>query len=361
MKILLLGEFSSFHKNLKDGLIALNHDVTIASAGDGWKELTGDINLGSNRTGFKGNLEKIIKLFKYYNYFKDYDVVQFIKPCPFVRVLGINRLIVSKLIKNNKKVFLVGAGATDENSVIADFFETKFKYPQLYQEIKKNQPLLWSQTPKGRNYNDWLLKSINGYIPIMYEYAQGYRNISCSKLCSTVPIPINVDKIVYEKNIVGKKIIFFHGLIRESVKGTPLIRRAMKRLENNYPSEVICIIDGKMPLDKYLELLKKVNVVVDQTYFSSNAMNALYSLALGKVVLGGGEPESLKEFELKESPVIPIKPNVDDIYRELETLVKSRAKITEIGEESRKFVENNHDYKIIAQRYVELWTRPKVR
>ena len=37
MKILLLGDFSAVHKNLKDGLLELGHDVVLASDGDGFK------------------------------------------------------------------------------------------------------------------------------------------------------------------------------------------------------------------------------------------------------------------------------------------------------------------------------------
>ena len=37
MKILLLGEYSAIHKNLREGLISLGHEVNLASNGDGWK------------------------------------------------------------------------------------------------------------------------------------------------------------------------------------------------------------------------------------------------------------------------------------------------------------------------------------
>ena len=39
MKILLLGEYSSLHRYLKEGLFEIGYkDVTLASNGDGWKE-----------------------------------------------------------------------------------------------------------------------------------------------------------------------------------------------------------------------------------------------------------------------------------------------------------------------------------
>jgi glycosyltransferase involved in cell wall biosynthesis len=249
----------------------------------------------------------------------------------------------------------VGAGATSQNTYIADFCEKKFKYPGLYEQIKKSNPLMWSQTAEGREYNQWLLNKISGYIPIMYEYAQGYRDVNYSKLCPTIPIPMNTEKIQYQDNQIKEKLVIFHGLNREGVKGTSLIKEAMERLQNNYPNEVECVIDGKMPLETYIEFLKRVNVVIDQAYSVSVGVNGVYNLAMGKVVVGGGESEFLQEYNLESSPLIPIQPSVDDIYNQLESLVKRKDELLEMGRASRKFAEYLHDYKKVAQQYVNVW------
>lgn len=355
VKILLLGEFSALHKNLKEGLVILGYDVTIASAGDGWKSIEGDINLGSTRKGFIGKFEKLINLLKAIPKFKNFDVVQFVAPVLFPKAFGLNSFIVNYILKNNKKVFLVGAGCND--SATADFFENKLKYPQFYKEIKKSNPAMWSQTPKGRKYNAWLLDKVNGYIPIMYEYAQGYRDIGYSKLCPTIPIPMNIDKIQYADNVVGEKLVIFHGLNREGVKGTPIIREAMEKLQREYPNDVECVIDGKMPLDVYLNFLKRINVVIDQAYSVSIGVNGVYNLAMGKVVVGGGEPEFLDEFNFQSSPLLPIQPTVEDIYNQLELLLKRKNQILDMGKASREFAEQLHDYKKVAQQYLDVWGR----
>ncbi len=355
LKILLLGEFSALHKNLKEGLVALGHDVTIASDGDGWKGIKGDVFLGSSKSGVLGKIDKAINLIKVIPVFKDYDVVQFMAPVLFPNVLGINRFIVKNIIKKNKKVFLVAAGATPQNSVIADFCEKQFKYPQWYQEIKKVNPTMWSQTEKGRKYNRWMLDNIHGLIPIMYEYAQGYRDIGYKKLCPTIPIPMNIDKIHYQDNVVQNKLVIFHGLNNEGVKGTPLIRKAMARLQENYPDDVECVIDGKMPLETYLTFIRRVNVVIDQVYSVSVGVNGVYSLAMGKAVVGGGEAEFLKEYGVTSSPLIAIQPSVDDIYHKLENLLKRQDEMIDIGRASRHFAEAVHDYKKVAQQYLDVW------
>lgn len=355
MKILLLGEFSGLHKNLKDGLVELGHDVTIASGGDGWKGIEGDINLGTSKKGIIRIFEKIYNILKAVPKFKNYDIVQFISPVVFPKLLGINDFIVNYILKKNNKIFLSGAGAIPQNTVLADFCEHTYKYPQLYNEYKGTNPEMWSQSKRGREYNQWLFEQINGYIPISYLYAQGFRDIKYEKLCPTISIPMNIDEIKYADNIVSEKLIIFHGLNREGIKGTPLIRQAMEKLQKDYPDKVECVLDGKLPLEKYLQLLRRVNIVVDQVYSSSVGVNGVYSMAMGKIVVGGGEPEFLKELGIKNSPIVSIQPDVSDIYNKLETLVKNQDKILDMGRSSRKFAETVHDYKKIAQQYVDVW------
>ena len=93
MKILLLGEFSSLHKYLKEGFQALGHDVTLASSGDGWKKIGGaDIVFPSTSGNFFQCLKALIfDTWLISRKFKGYDVVQLINPVIFS--LRINRMI----------------------------------------------------------------------------------------------------------------------------------------------------------------------------------------------------------------------------------------------------------------------------
>ncbi|MDX3775805.1 hypothetical protein QE250_16965, partial [Chromatiaceae bacterium AAb-1] len=83
MKILLLGDFSALHKNLKEGLVALGHDVTIASNGDGWKKVDTDINLYYPRKNFLDHMKYRFFLLKQLLSIKGYDVVQLVNPFIF--------------------------------------------------------------------------------------------------------------------------------------------------------------------------------------------------------------------------------------------------------------------------------------
>lgn len=357
MKILLLGEFSSFHNLLKEGLQEIGHEVVLASSGDGYRNVKRDIDLAKNRSwGLLKDAEHAVRLFQLSNEFKGFDVVQLMSPIIFPMKFGINEKLLKKLKENNNKLYLVGAGASTQNTIIADFLQNHFKYPQLY-KLAKTEELkeMWSQTDEGRKYNSWLHDLIDGYIPIMYEYAEGYRMQNHEKLKKTIPIPANIDEIQYVGCGVKKKIRIFHGISRAD-KGTKLISEALENVENKYPNDVEVILKGNLPLKQYLEILDSTNIVIDQTYAVSYGVNAVYNLAKGKIVLGGGEEECLKEFGITHSPMIPISPDVKDIELKIEELIAQKTNLDEIGFASRKYAEEIHDYKNVASDYIKTWS-----
>ena len=111
-----------------------------------------------------------------------------------------------------------------------------------------------------------------------------------------------------------------------------------------------------MPLKDYLEKLKTVNILVDQCKEHCYGLNALYAMAEGRIVLGGASQKSLAELNLKSSPVIHIEPNVDMIVEQLENLISQKDNFEKMGFQSRKFVEEYHDCKVIAKQYLDLWS-----
>lgn len=125
-----------------------------------------------------------------------------------------NKVLIRILKYRNKKLFVIGAGCVD--TFTCDFFEDGFRYKEFYRAIKNHYKVdkLWGQTTKGRDFNKWLFRKIDGYIPIMYEYAEGHRRINQNKLKSTIPIPMKLDEFIYEKNLVKDKVIIFHGISR---------------------------------------------------------------------------------------------------------------------------------------------------
>ena len=352
MKILLLGDFSAFHKNLKEGLCELGHEVTLVSHGDSWKKISNDISLQSPHKGIRGKLDrKYIRPIKLLPKLSGFDIIQFINPLQFSQSFNYNGKLISLLIKRNKKSFLVAAG--DDSFYFK--FAPNMKYSPLPTSIEideNNRRPVWEKK-KTIRWNHTMANLVNGIIPIMYEYAQGYKEFS--NLQATIPIPMNIKDITYKENVVKDKIVIFHGLNRPGFKGTAQISQAMDIIQKRYPDKVETIIKGNMPLDDYLDLLDRTNIIIDQIYSYSYGVNAVYSLAMGKVTLSGCEPECLKEFNVENSPIINITPEVSQIVSVLEELIIHPEKVLEIGKLSRKYAEELHDYKKIAQKYIDTW------
>ena len=352
MKILLFGEFSGLHKNLKEGLLELGHEVTIAAGADGFKNIPRDINLDSRLTGVLGQLSTRAKPFLNLPKLSGHDVVQIINPF-FPNAKYFPKQFFYFLLKNvNKKFFVLGAGSDayfwrkGRKRLRYGPFDDTLKY-----DIKADS--FYMQSDKAFKYNKKIVETSDGLIPILYEYEVSYHG--CSKRLNTIPLPINTKAVEYQANSVGSKIVIFHGLSRYGFKGTRHVEEAYGELKKKYPNELELIIEGQLPLDEYLKILRKANVVIDQVNSYSIAMNGLYALAMGKVVIGGSEPEALRSIGANYSPVINVKPTKESIVMAVEKLLASRASIPQLGLEGRKFVEEVHCHVKVASKYVSTW------
>lgn len=354
MKILLLGEYSGFFTNLKKGLIELGHEVTLASTGDGWKKIEGtDYQLYKcgNKNNFEAAINCIISPYLRRRDLYGYDVVQMISTTIYPG--SINKIMLKSIMQHSKKSFVSVAGGCA--SLYRSYISGELGYytfddnPELCERFKgegKKGKRLWDQEA-------FIYDNVNGIIPIMYEYAVGVRHHNKCK--QTIPLPFDCDGINYLPNKVNGKIRIAHGVIREKSKGTSYIKEAMKIVQRKYPDKVEILLDGKMPLDKYLEWLRGCNILIDQCKEHCYGMNALYAMAEGRIVLGGASYNSLAEFGISKCPVIHIKPDVQQIVEQLEKLIVKKSEFEQLGYESRKFVEEFHDSKRIAQMYLDVW------
>lgn len=360
MKVLLMGEFSGLSTNLKNGLLELGIDCTLASIGDGWKKIPGaDIPLY--------NVEEKSTLKKFYNYiiepyknrdrFSGYDVVQMVYPVLFKP--AINKRMLDYIKANNGSLFVSIAGGC--SPVYESYVDGRLGY-YIYDNNPESCHRYVSKRWKFRSIVEqekYGYRIADGIVPIMYEYAVGVRDFdNCKK---TIPIPFDSTKIEYSPNVVKGKIRILHGIIREKSKGSDIIKQALDIIQKRHPNDVEVIIDGKMPLNDYLNLLKSVNILVDQCKEHCYGLNALYAMAEGRIVLGGATENSLKEYHLDSSPVFHIGPDVNQIVDQLEYVISRKNDFEELGYNSRKFVETFHNHARIAQLYVDMWTEEKTK
>ncbi|MDB2549240.1 hypothetical protein N9X44_00725 [Porticoccaceae bacterium] len=352
MKILLFGEFSGLHRNLKEGLLELGHEAVIASGHDGYKMIKGDINLDKTMSGFFGLVEARVKPFARLPILRNYDVVQIVNPFfPNARYFP-KQIFYSILQKLNKKFFVLGAGS---DAYFWRHGREKLKYGPFDDFLKYDvkSSTFYMESDKAYAYNKKIVDSSDGVIPIMFEYETSYE--SCPRRLKTIPLPINTQSIEYQDNTLSSKLVVFHGLSRYGFKGTRHVESAYLSLAKKYPNDLELVIDGQLPLTEYLRLMRRTNVVIDQVYTHSLGMNGVYALAMGKVVIGGAEPESLSSLGIDSSPVLNVTPDKESIIRTVEYLLDNRASIPEMGFNSRNFVEKYHCHIKVAEQYVSTW------
>lgn len=219
-------------------------------------------------------------------------------------------------------------------------------------DIKKPSHKFQSAKYLKKNYE--IAKLFDGIIPVMYDYHVGYREFSNCK--NIIPLPIDTHKITYTPgNFEQGPLNIFHGLTRYGFKGTKFIEEAFEVFGNRYPNDVNLIIKGKLPLGKFLQLMRKQHVVLDQVNSHSMGMNALYALASGKITMSGSEDVANIANYGRSSPAINLLPCKEYILRKLEILLDNRSNLAKLALQGREFVVQHHDAKTVAKKYMKAW------
>lgn len=356
MKVLLIGEYSGLNNELKNALLDSGHDVTLAAASDFYKKYPSDISLGYGDNIFSYKLRQFFLPLINLKKFVGYDVVHLVNFYVIPRSPILNLFFVRFLKENNGCVTLSGAGS---DPFFVRYSETTMRYSPIppHEKYDRDGKPYYMRSSRHLEYMHQYMSYVDAVIPIMYEYystfcAAGYEE----KTVFPVPIPINCDNIKFSGFSSSKdKIVFFHGLNRPGFKGTRLIEKCFDKLSAKYGDHVECVVSGKMPFKEYIDFISRVNVSVDQVYSYSLAMNALYSMAQGKVVCGGAEPESFILYGGSAPPVFNITPDADDTFRVMENILDNKGGLKFLSEASRLFVESNHSPKIVARKYSEVW------
>ena len=366
MKILLIGEYSNVHNTLAMGLRQLGHQVTVMSNGDFWKDYPRDIDV-SRSPGKLGGIRLMLRLWSLLPKMCGYDVVQLINPMFFE--LKAERLFFYYrwLRRHNKKVFL-GAFGMDWYWVHTCCNSHPLRYSDfnIGQELRTDEAAMkeqhdWLSTAKER-LNKIIAADCDGIITGLYEYHVCYEPYFPDKI-RFIPYPIAGDTEATGttentgttgKNESPKMLTLFIGISRDrsAYKGTDIMLKAATAIANKYPAQVrLCKAEG-LPFDEYQQKMEQSDVLLDQLYSYTPAMNALLAMSKGIVVVGGGEPENyeiLHETELR--PIINVTPDYDSVFQAIEQLVLHPERIPLLKQQSIAYIKRHHDYVKVAHQY----------
>ena len=363
MKILLLGEYSNVHATLAEGLRQLGHKVTVVSNGDFWKNYPHDIDV-SRPTGRMGGLRLLLRLYTLLPRLRGYDIVQLINPMFFE--LKAERLtwFYRYLRRHNRRV-LLGAFGMDYYWV----HELTTRKPLRYSDFNFGDQLR-TDAEALRYQQDWLgtakeqlckliANDCDAIIAGLYEYWACYQPLFPDKT-TFIPYPVKPAEQPSTKRAQASKVVVFIGINRErsAYKGTDIMLQAALDIRKKYPHRMKLNIAESVPFEEYSQMLAKSDVLLDQLYAYTPAMNALLAMSKGIIVMGGGEPENydiIHERELR--PIINVEPTYESVYQQLEQLILNPDRIPELKRQSIEYIRRHHDYLKVARQYVALYKK----
>ena len=368
MKILLLGEYSNVHWTLACALRKLGHEVCVVSNGDEWKGYPSDIAL-TRKPGRLGSIAYLYKVLRLLPKLRGYDVVQLINPVHFIDLKAERGIrIYNYLRRHNKRVFL-GAFGYDHYYVYDSIVRRTLRYCDYYTPTREVHHE-WNTA----NEHDWLhtfkketnihiAKTCDGIISGLYEYDVAYRPYFPEKT-TFIPLPIELSETINASqppaSKADRKLRFFIGIQRHrtALKGTDIMLRALERLVANYPDQAEMVKAESVPFAQYKEMMRSSDVLLDQIYSYTPAMNALLAMSQGLIVVSGGEKENYAILDEKElRPIINVQPDEADIYYQLEQLVLHPERIPQLKRDSIEYVRRHHDSIKVAKQYLEAWKK----
>ncbi len=380
MKILLLGDYSNLHWTLAEGLRRLGHEATVVSDGDYWKGYRRDVNLKRRSMGRLDSLRYVWDCIRLLPRLKGYDVVQLINPL-FLDLKPEKILPFYKYIRKRNGKMFVGAFGMDYYWVKTCLDCRTFRYsdfnigPRSRADEPQNRRLIdeWLNGAKG-----WLCQRVmedcDGIPAGLYEYFAVYRQWFPEKT-TFIPAPLQLPPIGGEPQTEKADVLplsggdrggltFFIGIQRgrSAYKGTDVMLRALERVKEKYPERCEVVKAESVPFEQYKRMMADCDVLLDQLYSYTPAMNALLAMAQGLVVVGGGEPENyeiLGETELR--PIVNVLPSEDDVFLKLENLVLHPEQIPLLKRQGLEYVRRHHDPVKVAERYLDFWQQTPPR
>ncbi len=364
MKILLIGEYSNVHWTLAEGLRALGHQVTVVSDGDRWKGYPRDIDLRRRSMGWADTARYLIDIWRTLSRLRDYDVVQLINPV-FLD-LRAERILpcYQRLRRQNGRMFLgsfgidkpwVEEGQKPETLRYSDFYiNGQRRHNAFTDEMEAN----WLHGTKATLF-DAIAHDCDGIIAGLYENYVCCQAHYGDKL-HFIPLPINTSAIQRKQpHPEYPGIRFFIGVqkARSEYKGTDIMLRALEVLQERHGKQMQVVRAESVPYSEYQDLMNASDVLLDQLYSYTPAMNGLLAMTKGLVLVGGGEEEHyalLGERQLR--PIVNVQPTQEDVVQQIEQrLLMHPDDLQQLSEDSILYIHRHHHHLRVAEQYLQCW------
>ncbi|GEA62000.1 glycosyltransferase [Vibrio comitans] len=382
MKVLLVGEYSGVHSNLKS-IVGNKADVTTISDGDGYKSYKRDINLSSEYPWYyRSYMVHVLEflglkgLRSFYldrdiiRELKGHDVVQLINTAPISRYGSLaNFLLIRYLKENNKKIFLSAVG--DDFTWVSYSLNGSFKYSAMDRlSFRTLKSYLYSlKYIYGFGYrilDRYVLNSVKAIIPGLVDYDIPYRGNT--KKTTLIPLPIkweSYDKAIQLYNehvsdvmVEKENLIIFHGWQKgkENRKGNDVFDDVINSLKDDIDFDYRVV--SNVSYDDYLTSFTDSTLFFDQLFSYDMGMNALIGLANGKIVFSGFEAHScLDEYPSIHTIGINATPDSKQLRKNIELVLRDFNLRKSIIRNGLEYIIKHHNPAVISDAYLEVWSK----
>lgn len=160
-----------------------------------------------------------------------------------------------------------------------------------------------------------------------------------------VPLRVDLSKFVpCYPEINKKKVRIVHAPSKRKGKGSEYVIAVMNELKSLYNNVEFIMVEGKKQSEAF-EIYKTADIIVDQLIIGTYGVFSIEAMAMGKPVVTYISDEMINNFP-EELPIINA--SEADIKEKLIYLINNPVERYEVGVNSRKYVEDYHDFRKIA-------------
>lgn len=355
MKVLLVGEASGVHRNLKKGLVRLGADCTLItqSSSTSWKWY--DDTFSPHYEGALGGIARNVAPFKKILGLSHYDVINYVNTITAVHGT-ITKYYDLPLMRRKTSLMSYYALGCDEIGL-----------------LRRNETLTYSPCTGCLSSKDTLSRDCEGFLNKQFDISQQrvrkYFDFGSSSVAeyghveplfedrfARIQFPVDAELIAFEpagRNRIPKIV---HTPTRRGFKGTPVVLEAMELLKARRKDYEFAVIEG-LEYAEYLRTMATTDIVIDQVYSHSPGMNALEMLASGKIVLTGASELGRSYYPfMNDCPVFDAPPNPAELADQLSHLLDRQKEFSQLAERGRNFVLTHHSPYLVAEKFHKAWS-----
>jgi glycosyltransferase involved in cell wall biosynthesis len=268
-----------------------------------------------------------------------YDIFQFYFgesiTGPFLLELALLKIL-------NKKIFFYFCGCDIRDSKL-----TIEKY--TYSACKECWPMACSANQKNA------LRSALKYADAIFVSTPDLIEFIPGSVLLPQPIDINtfdtIKKNIVKENNQSKVIKIAHAPSNRKIKGTRHVEEAISALKTSgYLIELLLV--ENLSYEEALHKCANADIVIDQLLIGSYGQYSVEMMALGKPVICYLRDDLLHLY----SPDLPIvNANPSNLIEVLKNLLDHKEVWEKLGHQGVKYVQQNHDSKVIAKKLIEYY------